>query len=165
MAAINSVPCSAQRRAQAIVAQLAPATDESTALSACDTASSSAALTGPASSVQYGGLLAAQACLEQGVRFVFTLTGGHIAPILVGCEAVGIRVVDVRDEATTVFAADAISRLTGVPGVAIVTAGPGSRIRGTPLAAELRAPPSLLLTHSGSLSVYCAVLTQASPTL
>src|SRR5581483_1100077 len=35
------------------------------------------------------------------------------------------RVIDVRDEATTVFAADAVARLSGVPGVAAVTAGPG----------------------------------------
>lgn len=40
---------------------------------------------------------------------------GHIAPILVGANQAGIKVVDVRDEATTVFAADAVSRLTGVP--------------------------------------------------
>jgi acetolactate synthase-1/2/3 large subunit len=33
--------------------------------------------------------------------------------------------VDVRDEATAVFAADAMARLTGAPGVAAVTAGPG----------------------------------------
>jgi acetolactate synthase-1/2/3 large subunit len=31
----------------------------------------------------------------------------------------------VRDEATALFAADAVARLTGVPGVAAVTAGPG----------------------------------------
>jgi acetolactate synthase-1/2/3 large subunit len=36
-----------------------------------------------------------------------------------------MRVVDVRDEATAVFAADAVARLSGVPGVAAVTAGPG----------------------------------------
>ena len=36
-----------------------------------------------------------------------------------------IRIVDVRDEATAVFAADAVARLTGIPGVAAVTAGPG----------------------------------------
>jgi acetolactate synthase-like protein len=45
--------------------------------------------------------------------------------MLVGCNAVGIRVVDVRDEVTTCFAADATARLTGIPGVAMVTAGPG----------------------------------------
>jgi acetolactate synthase-1/2/3 large subunit len=37
----------------------------------------------------------------------------------------GIRVVDVRHEATAAFAADAASRLSGIPGVAVVTAGPG----------------------------------------
>ena len=37
----------------------------------------------------------------------------------------GIRVVDVRHEVNAVFAADAVARLTGVPGVAAVTAGPG----------------------------------------
>jgi len=60
-----------------------------------------------------------------GVRFVFTLCGGHISPILVAAKAAGIRVIDVRHEATAVFAADAVARLTGVPGVAAVTAGPG----------------------------------------
>jgi acetolactate synthase-like protein len=33
--------------------------------------------------------------------------------------------VDVRDEVSAVFAADAVARMTGVPGVAAVTAGPG----------------------------------------
>lgn len=56
---------------------------------------------------------------------VFTLCGGHISPILVGCESEGINIVEVRDEVSAVFAADAISRLTDSIGVAIVTAGPG----------------------------------------
>ena len=59
------------------------------------------------------------------MRFLYTLTGGHIAPILVGAKRAGIRVIDTRHEATAVFAADATARLTGVPGVAAVTAGPG----------------------------------------
>ncbi|MCP4357580.1 MAG: thiamine pyrophosphate-binding protein, partial [Chloroflexi bacterium] len=50
---------------------------------------------------------------------------GHISPILIGAKARGIRVVDVRHEVNAVFAADAVGRLTGVPGVAVVTAGPG----------------------------------------
>ena len=56
---------------------------------------------------------------------MFTLCGGHISPILVGAKARGIRVVDTRHEVNAVFAADAVARLTGVPGVAAVTAGPG----------------------------------------
>ena len=59
------------------------------------------------------------------VPFLFTLCGGHISPILVAAKARGVRVIDTRDEATAVFAADAVARLTGVPGVVAVTAGPG----------------------------------------
>ena len=72
-----------------------------------------------------GGDRIASVLVERGVRFLFTLCGGHISPILVGAKARGIRVVDVRHEVDAVFAADAVFRLTGVPGVAAVTAGPG----------------------------------------
>jgi len=73
----------------------------------------------------HGGDRVGAALAAQGVRFVFTLCGGHISPILTASKARGIRVIDVRDEATAVFTADAVARLTGVPGVAAVTAGPG----------------------------------------
>ncbi len=72
-----------------------------------------------------GGDVVAGALARHGVRFLFTLCGGHISPILVSAKARGLRVVDTRHEATAVFAADAVARLTGVPGVAAVTAGPG----------------------------------------
>lgn len=72
-----------------------------------------------------GGDRIARVLAGHGVRFLFTLCGGHISPILVGAKRRGIRVVDVRDEASAVFAADSVARLTGVPGVAAVTAGPG----------------------------------------
>jgi acetolactate synthase-1/2/3 large subunit len=73
----------------------------------------------------HGGDRVGAALAAHGVRFVFTLCGGHISPILTASKARGIRIVDVRDEATAVFAADAVARLTGIPGVAAVTAGPG----------------------------------------
>ena len=73
----------------------------------------------------HGGDLIAEVLKMQGVEFLFTLCGGHISPILVSCKQRGIRVIDVRHEVTAVFAADAVARLTGVPGVAAVTAGPG----------------------------------------
>jgi acetolactate synthase-1/2/3 large subunit len=72
-----------------------------------------------------GGDRVAAVLQAQGVRFLFTLCGGHISPILVGAKRLGIRVVDVRHEVDAVFAADAVFRMTGVPGVAAVTAGPG----------------------------------------
>lgn len=72
-----------------------------------------------------GGQIIAKVLQNHGVKFLFTLCGGHISPIFVGAEQLGIRVIDTRHEATAVFAADAVARLTGVPGVAAVTAGPG----------------------------------------
>ena len=75
--------------------------------------------------VMHGGDLLARECEAQGVTHLFTLCGGHISPILAGAKNLGVRVVDVRDEATAVFAADAVARLSGTPGVAAVTAGPG----------------------------------------
>ncbi len=75
--------------------------------------------------LQHGGDRVAQALQAHGVRSIFTLCGGHISPILSASKARGIRIVDVRDEATAVFAADASARLLGLPGVAAVTAGPG----------------------------------------
>jgi acetolactate synthase-1/2/3 large subunit len=76
-------------------------------------------------STPHGGDLIAEVLVRHGVRHLFTLCGGHISPILTGAQARGIRVVDVRDEANAVFAADAVARMTGVIGVAAVTAGPG----------------------------------------
>jgi acetolactate synthase-like protein len=72
-----------------------------------------------------GGEIIASVLERQGVRHLYTLCGGHISPILVASKRVGIGVYDVRDEASAVFAADATARMTGIPGVAAVTAGPG----------------------------------------
>lgn len=72
-----------------------------------------------------GGAIIAKILAKRGVRFLFTLSGGHISPIFVEAKRAGIRVVDVRHEANAVFAADAVARLSGAPGVAAVTAGPG----------------------------------------
>jgi acetolactate synthase-1/2/3 large subunit len=74
---------------------------------------------------QHGGDLIAEVLARHGVTHLFTLCGGHISPILTGVAARGMRVVDVRDEANAVFAADAVARMTGTIGAAAVTAGPG----------------------------------------
>jgi acetolactate synthase-1/2/3 large subunit len=78
-----------------------------------------------AKATKHGGDRVAASLQAHGVNCLFTLCGGHISPILAAAKARGIRIVDVRDEATAVFAADAVARLTGIPGVAAVTAGPG----------------------------------------
>ncbi len=94
----------------------------------------------------HGGDRVADALQAHGVPCIYTLCGGHISPILSAAKARGIRVVDVRDEATAVFAADAAARLSGLPGVAAVTAGPGISNTITALKnAQLAQSPLLLL--------------------
>lgn len=93
-----------------------------------------------------GGERIGQVLQQQNVRWLFTLCGGHISPILIGAKNHGVRVVDVRDEKNAVFAADAVSRLTGTPGVAAVTAGPGVTNTLTALKnAQLAQSPLVLL--------------------
>ena len=77
------------------------------------------------SDLQHIGLDIGSFFKQKNISSVFTLCGGHISPILVGCEKENINIIQVRDEVSAVFAADAVSRLTDSVGVAIVTAGPG----------------------------------------
>jgi acetolactate synthase-1/2/3 large subunit len=73
----------------------------------------------------HGGRLVAQALKRHGISHVFTLCGGHIQAIYDGCVDEGIRVIDTRHEQTAGHAADGYARVNGIPGVCIVTAGPG----------------------------------------
>jgi thiamine pyrophosphate-dependent acetolactate synthase large subunit-like protein len=73
----------------------------------------------------HGGRLVAQALKRHGIDHVFTLCGGHIQAIYDGCIDENIRVVDTRHEQTSGHAADGYARVTGKPGVCLVTAGPG----------------------------------------
>ena len=77
------------------------------------------------SSPRHGGDIIAAILSRWGIKAIYTLCGGHISPILVGAKDAGLEVIDCRDERNAVFAADACARLTGLPGVAAVTAGPG----------------------------------------
>ncbi|TNE56621.1 MAG: thiamine pyrophosphate-binding protein [Bacteroidetes bacterium] len=93
-----------------------------------------------------GGQIITRVLQHAGVRNLFTLCGGHIGPIYVEAEKAGMRIWDVRHEATAVFAADAVARLTGVPGVAAVTAGPGVTNAVTAIKnAQMAQSPLLLL--------------------
>ncbi len=87
----------------------------------------------------HGGRIVARALKAEGVSHVFTLCGGHVMPIYDGCLDVGIRVVDTRHEQTASHAADGWARVTGQPGVAIVTAGPGLTDAVTGVASAWRA--------------------------
>ncbi len=66
-----------------------------------------------------------QALVDRGVRCVFALSGNQIMSVFDACIDSGLELVHVRHEAAAVHMADAWGRLTGTPGVALLTAGPG----------------------------------------
>jgi acetolactate synthase-1/2/3 large subunit len=72
-----------------------------------------------------GGHLLADALRAAGTDTLFALCGGHILPLLDGCPAAGIAVVDHRHEGAATLAAEGYALATGRTGVAAITAGPG----------------------------------------
>jgi len=95
--------------------------------------------------MRHGGHLLAALLRREGVPNLFTLSGGHIAPIYDGCVDEGIRIVDFRHEQAAAHAADGWARVTGRPGVAAVTAGPGVTDAVTGVANALYADSPMLL--------------------
>ena len=72
-----------------------------------------------------GGTLIARVLREQGVRYLFTINGGHIWPILAALREHGVQMIHMRHEQSCAYAADAYARTTREPGVLSVTAGCG----------------------------------------
>ena len=72
-----------------------------------------------------GADIVARSLARLGCRRVFTLSGNHIMSIFDAALDAGLDLVHVRHEAAAVHMADAIGRLTGQAGVALVTGGPG----------------------------------------
>lgn len=90
----------------------------------------------------HGGTHVIAAARAHGIHACFTLSGAHVFPVydaaVGGKEAVlaagdprtaerggPVRLVDTRHEQTAVFAAEAMGKLTRIPGLAVLTAGPG----------------------------------------
>ncbi len=94
----------------------------------------------------HGGELVARSLAAQGVNTLYTLCGGHVAPIYDGCLNHNIAVIDFRHEQAAAHAADAYARLTRNVGVALVTAGPGvtDAVTGVANAYQARSPMILL---------------------
>ncbi|TDJ70174.1 MAG: hypothetical protein E2O35_00320, partial [Proteobacteria bacterium] len=72
-----------------------------------------------------GGVLIGRILRQQNVKYVFTVNGGHTFPILANLRDHGIKLIHMRHEQATAYAADAYARVTGNPGVCCVTAGCG----------------------------------------
>ncbi|WP_101524948.1 acetolactate synthase [Nocardioides houyundeii] len=75
----------------------------------------------------HAGELAVAAARAHGVETMFTLSGAHVFPMYDGAVKADppMRLLDVRHEQTAAFAAEATGKLTRVPGLAVLTAGPG----------------------------------------
>ena len=72
-----------------------------------------------------GGVLIGRILKEQNVKYVFAVNGGHTFPILANLRDNGIKLIHMRHEQSTAYAADAYARVSGTPGVCCVTAGCG----------------------------------------
>src|SRR5690349_21516393 len=78
----------------------------------------------------HAGELATSVAQAHGVETMFTLSGAHVFPLYDGAVKAAesdrpVRLLDVRHEQTAAFAAEATGKLTRVPGLAVLTAGPG----------------------------------------
>ncbi|MGH7410772.1 MAG: thiamine pyrophosphate-binding protein, partial [Candidatus Methylomirabilis sp.] len=89
---------------------------------------------------------------REGVSHLFGLCGDHVNPLFVAARQHGIGIVDVRHEAAAVHMADGWARVTGRPGVSVVTGGPGhtNSLTGVATAAAAGSP---VIAISGSYEV------------
>lgn len=67
----------------------------------------------------------AQALARAGTRYLFSLSGNQIMPVYDAAIDAKLDIIHVRHEGAAVHMADAWGRLTGTPGIALVTGGPG----------------------------------------
>lgn len=74
----------------------------------------------------HAGEAVAEALRAEGVKRVYSVPGSHIHPIYDGLSRIReIQLVTCKQESNVSLMADAYGRLTGEPGVCVVTAGPG----------------------------------------
>lgn len=99
-----------------------------------------------------GADIVAQSLKRLGCERVFTLSGNHIMSIFDAALDTGLDLVHVRHEAAAVHMADAHGRLTGQPGIALVTGGPGhaNAVGALFTAAGAESPIVLLSGHAAT---------------
>ncbi len=69
--------------------------------------------------------LISDALLEAGVEYIFGVPGESISPVQYAVEKTPIEIITTRHEQAAAFMAEAYGRMTGRPGVVLVTFGPG----------------------------------------
>src|SRR3954466_10938383 len=100
-----------------------------------------------------GATLVARTLAQANVGPIFTLSGNQILPLLDAGLDEGFRFIDGRHESAVAHMADAWGRLTGRPGVCLVTAGPGhtNALTGL-LTANLAESPMVLLSGGSGVA-------------
>jgi acetolactate synthase-1/2/3 large subunit len=64
---------------------------------------------------------------KKGIKFVFELSGGMITHILDSLnQQTEIQIISMHHEQSAAFAAEGFARMTGIPGIALATSGPGA---------------------------------------
>jgi acetolactate synthase I/II/III large subunit len=98
-----------------------------------------------------GADIVARTLEEMGVTRIFTLSGNHIMPIFDALLSTKIQLIHARHEAACVHMADAWGRLTGEPGIALVTGGQGhgNAVAALYTALASESPLVLLSGHAG----------------
>jgi acetolactate synthase-1/2/3 large subunit len=100
-----------------------------------------------------GADIVARTLQDLGVTRIFTLSGNHIMPIFDALLSTNIQLIHARHEAACVHMADAWGRLTGEPGIALVTGGQGhSNAVAALYTALASASPLVLLSGHAPLS-------------
>ena len=99
-----------------------------------------------------GADLVMRALDSAGCARIFTLSGNHIMSLFDAAIETGLDLIHVRQEAAAVHMADAWGRLTGRPGIAMVTGGPGhaNAVPALFTARAQDAPLVLLSGHAGT---------------
>jgi acetolactate synthase-1/2/3 large subunit len=92
-----------------------------------------------------GADILAQSLARGGARHVFSLSGNHIVPVFDAAIDAKLSIVHVRHEGAATHMADAYGRITGEPGVALFTGGPGHANGVGPLFAALGAESPLVM--------------------
>ncbi|MDX2221586.1 MAG: thiamine pyrophosphate-binding protein, partial [Rhodospirillaceae bacterium] len=72
-----------------------------------------------------GADILARSLARAGLKRIFSLSGNHIMPVYDAAIEARLAITHVRYEGAAVHMADAWARLTGEPGIAMLTGGPG----------------------------------------
>jgi len=75
--------------------------------------------------VKTGGLVVAHTLYELGVDTIYSVSGNQVMSVFDAAKDFDLRIIHMRHESAAAYAAGVSAELTEVPGVALVTAGPG----------------------------------------